>query len=382
MFRRLTYNFICLFLIFLGIKTQAQPVLSTDPEPTYIVEARTRNGGTGYEAVLFTPGNPSPGTPSTQLNPTGAPAWSYGNNHAFQFYYVAAIGISIWSIDFNRDGDFFDPEETTFSISTTLAGQTFSYINIFLQGNNVPARSATVNNFTINGVNFGSFVSAVSAPTTQLFEDLSGNFGDIEITGSVNFSGGVNTERPRFYIQLGSLVALPSQLIEFSAQKEGNSRLLKWVTENEVNTKDFIVERSLDGIVFQTIGTVKAKNVPGTNRYKFTDTEKITGNLFYRLKSVDIDARFQYSKLLRINASIASEPAKVYPNPARGSFSLTLPNAKPANVKMVNISGKVMWEKTITSQATSLDISMLTPGIYFVMIYQDGQTNNLRLLIQ
>ena len=291
MVRKIVFYLILAHIHSLVNQIQAQPVLSTDPEPTYLMEARARNGASGYEGVLFTPGNPSPGTAATQLNPTGAPAWTYGANHPFQFQYTAATGTAVWNIDFNRDGDFLDAEESATSVSPSLVNQSFMYINIWLQGNNMPALTITLNNFTINGVNFGSFTTSGSSPTAQLFEDASGNFTDILVTGSVVLSGGSGQERPRFYLRLGTLVLLPNQLTAFTIKNTDTERILEWTTENENLTKEFQVERSRDGRTFQVIATVPAKNLSGINYYQYRDKTMLSENTFYRLKTVDWDGR-------------------------------------------------------------------------------------------
>lgn len=375
------YFFISI-LLNLGANTWAQPVLSPDPDPTFLVEARARNGASGFEGVIFTPGDPSPGTVATQLNPVGAPAWTYGQNHPFEFRYIAATGTCIWNIDFNLDGDFLDAEESTTSVSPGLVDRGFEYVNIWMQGSTVPSLSVTVNNFTLNGVNFGNFSSTASAPTTQLFEETSGKFTNILATGTVNFSGGNGQERPRFWIRLGALVVLPNQLLEFTVKKEGNNRILEWLTENENATREFNIERSADGIDFQMIGTVKAKNIPGINQYTFTDREPMAGTAYYRLKTIDLDGRNTLSSLLRANESSRLTERQIYPNPSNGNFSITLPDASPAIIRIFNMSGKIIIEKTTKSQAISFNIGHTPPGIYFVTIFQQGQATTQRLLIQ
>jgi hypothetical protein len=375
------YFFISI-LLSLGVNTWAQPVLSPDPDPTFLVEARARNGASGYEGVIFTPGDPSPGTGATQLNPVGAPAWTYGQNHPFEFRYIAATGTCIWNIDFNRDGDFLDAEESATSVSPTLVDRGFEYVNIWMQGSTVPSLSVSVNNFTLNGVNFGNFSSTSSTPTTQLFEETSGKFTNILATGTVNFSGGNGQERPRFWIRLGALVVLPNQLIEFTVKKDGNNRILEWLTENENATREFNIERSADGIDFQTIGTVIAKNLPGINQYTFTDRGTSMGTAFYRLKTIDLDGRYTLSSLLKTNERSKLNALQIYPNPSKGSFSIILPNESPANIRILNLSGKTILERSTKSQSINFNLGQTPPGIYFVTIFQQGQATTERLLIQ
>ena len=172
------------------------------------ISARARNGESGFEGVLFTPGNPQP--TGLQLNPVGTPAWSYGEYAGFAFAYDSTIGSTTWSIDFNRDGDFLDLEESVTSFSPILAYRGFNQVSIFLQGSDSPLAGVSVLDFTLNGTNFGAFSSTNATATTQLFTYMGGGT-DILATGSLMFTAsGGSQERPRFWIQAGSSFAVPA----------------------------------------------------------------------------------------------------------------------------------------------------------------------------
>ncbi len=215
-------------MLALAIPALATPIESLEPAPaTYEIQARVRNGGTGFEAVLFTPGDPAPGTAATQLNPAGAPVWNaggnkYGDIHTFLLTYEAATGTATWRIDFNRDGDYLDAEESATSTSPSLTNKGFRYVNIWGQGKSVSQRAELLN-FTINGQNLGSFVSKDNKPFSKLYTDSSGLFADLNITAQFFFAGGTNQELPRIWVQLGApeelktaMVPLPGGALLFS----------------------------------------------------------------------------------------------------------------------------------------------------------------------
>ena len=184
---------------------QGQVFVSSDPDPSFFsIEARARYGNTGYEAVLFTPENPSP--VGLQLNPAGIPAWLYGAQYTFEFTYDQISGISTWKIDFNRDGDFDDAQESVSSISPTLVGKGFKYVNLYIQSNISTGTISYIglHNLTINGTNFGTLSSPSNGNALEhLYENSAGLFTEIVVTGTLMMTGSHSQERPRLWIRAG-----------------------------------------------------------------------------------------------------------------------------------------------------------------------------------
>lgn len=196
-------------------------IISGDPAPSFPggIRSVARWGGTGYEGVLFTPAHPSP--TGLQMIPTGTPAWTIGEFHNFEFNYVATTGTADWKIDFNRDGDFLDDQEFVTSVSPTLANKGFTYVNLFLDGTSgsgappapvTPGVGPTVQNFTLNGTNFGNYSNLTSTDFNSLFKYNGGSY-DITATGAVSFSGTSSNEGQRMWIQLASPTNLPTTAV-------------------------------------------------------------------------------------------------------------------------------------------------------------------------
>ncbi|MCC6360791.1 MAG: hypothetical protein IT450_18795 [Phycisphaerales bacterium] len=184
----------------------ADVVTVSGPGPaSYDVEARARWGNTGFEGILFTPGA------DPNMNPGGTPVWNPNLFYSFDLTYLPATNTATWSIDFNRDGDYLDSQE---SVTATWGsgGMTFNRLNLFMQGNSDAngSNNAEVQGFTVNGTNFGNFttVGQTGQLFSQLYADTSGSFGSITATGQMRLFGNsaFSSERPRVWVQLGNVV--------------------------------------------------------------------------------------------------------------------------------------------------------------------------------
>ncbi|HYK55273.1 MAG TPA: LamG domain-containing protein, partial [Flavisolibacter sp.] len=101
-----------------------------------------------------------------------------------------------------------------------------------------------------------------------------------------------------FIAQGSSLVVLPLKWDSFTAQSQGNNVLLKWRTSSELNTKNFVVQRSIDGRLWSDIGQVAAAGSSYTiKEYSYTDVHPVEGINFYRILQTDIDGRSSYSNI-------------------------------------------------------------------------------------
>ncbi|MCC5944557.1 MAG: PKD domain-containing protein [Bernardetiaceae bacterium] len=157
---------------------------------------------------------------------------------------------------------------------------------------------------------------------------------------------------------------LPVTWLSFEGQLKGEEVHLAWETAEEYNNSHFEVERSRDGHNFIKIGEVAGKN-QGYNRYAFVDSELRTGILYYRLRQVDIDNSFAFSRILTINNEAeATKLATVYPNPTNGKLQFKLPEAiNSYQVSLYNAQGQLIRRYALKDNG-QIDISDLPVGLY------------------
>ncbi|NIJ55027.1 glycoside hydrolase family 9 protein [Dyadobacter arcticus] len=168
--------------------------------------------------------------------------------------------------------------------------------------------------------------------------------------------------------------ALPVTLADFYVKPldDGKAQLF-WKTTSETNNDRFEIERSVDAVDFRLIGEVKGTNADSQiNHYTFTDPELSQTTAYYRLKQVDFDGKYAYSKIAAIYRS-DRKGFKIAPNPVTDYLDLTLPaEALPANVTLTNVSGQVVFQKR-SNASFRVPMNQLASGIYILSVSKAGE---------
>jgi hypothetical protein len=179
----------------------------------------------------------------------------------------------------------------------------------------------------------------------------------------------------------GSAAALPVKLDNFEASKDGSSIRLSWSTLEESNVARYEIQKSLDGVKFQTTGTVLAES---KRTYSYVDVQPAAANNFYRLKIVDMDGAVRISHIVsvksKVNASI-----EVYPNPVRDRVVVQHPKAMNGTIlQVVNLSGQVMKTLQLAANAvaTPLDMTGMNNGTYYIVFRSGTESFSLRITKQ
>lgn len=165
---------------------------------------------------------------------------------------------------------------------------------------------------------------------------------------------------------------LPVELIDFSGYEDIGINILKWSTESESNTDSFEIEKSNDGENFTSIGKVEAQGNSNTlQKYQFEDRLTSSGSNYYRLKIMDKNGQFEYSKTIEIFTQ-KELGISIFPNPNDGVFRLALNGdlkEDKAEVKVFNIVGELVLRDevdTITKFEKNYDFSDQPKGIYII----------------
>lgn len=165
--------------------------------------------------------------------------------------------------------------------------------------------------------------------------------------------------------------ALPLDLIGFSGYAYTGYNELKWSTASEKNTASFDIQRSVDGITYQTTGAVRAEG-SGSNNYRFQDDNFSSGLNMYRLRMVDRDGSYTYSKtIVKISGKTGKDKGISFsPNPAKDVLNLTISNKELLHTdgKIINSLGQIVYTFKINQESILCNINHLPAGIYFISV--------------
>lgn len=167
---------------------------------------------------------------------------------------------------------------------------------------------------------------------------------------------------------LAPVGVVPVRLVSFTGVRSSGINHLFWKTENEINTRQFILERSSDSRNFTGIATVAARGY-GNAEYGYNDMEKLTGKNYYRLKIMDINGRFIYSDIVMLSDN-KSDGINIYPNPVHDIATLQVADASLLNstASLLDANGRKLATVYISSNTVRMDMSKYAPGTYLLQL--------------
>ena len=163
---------------------------------------------------------------------------------------------------------------------------------------------------------------------------------------------------------------LPVTLVDFKVAPENNQANLSWSTVSEINAMAFDIEHSGDGKQWANLGSVAAKGESSALiSYNFIHHSPSVGNNLYRLKMIDADETFAYSKI--VNIKFEGTGMTIYPNPTSSKIKLSETGEKVDKVQLINLSGAMLLQ-AVPDSANEIDLSRIPQGSYVVRIYKAG----------
>lgn len=189
----------------------------------------------------------------------------------------------------------------------------------------------------------------------------------------------------RFRIVFAPMRPVPVTFTRVNAVTIEKDIEVTWNVDNEVNIRNYEVQRSIDGRAFETIATV----AEGSN-YRHLDVAPGTGRFYYRIKSNDISGEYKYSNI--VSSVIGTDPVviSVYPNPVKEDRQVNVKISNGAKgeytVKLINAAGQVILKKKVTFAGGNGEIKIdakghLTHGNYNLQVTDPGNTKTIHKIV-
>lgn len=271
------------------------------------------------------------------------------------------------SSDFNADSASSFTSTGTVEMNSTsridFSGAIMNFNNLLMNSNSSLNAGTTPNcggAIIAGSINMGS--------STSITGDMSITDNTPNSTGD-NYNGKFTNDVPNT-----CQTVLPIELLSFTGKYINSKKIVElyWITASETNNSHFVLEKSFDGINFMPFATINgAGNSSKKINYMTYDEAPLISVTFYRLKQIDYDGEYTYSKII----SVSSEQEKefnIYPNPANDYFIIEPTfQSKQIIYYLTNLfEQKVTPIMSTTNESGSyfLDCSELSSGVYSIHI--------------
>lgn len=187
---------------------------------------------------------------------------------------------------------------------------------------------------------------------------------------------------------------LPVKFTSISATQKQGSVVIQWKVEDELNVRQYEVERSENGSVFRRINNaVSSSALDGKATYSNTDMSPLATMGYYRIKAISNDGKVQYSAIVRTFASDISEikaTIRLYPNPtADRVVQVQFMNYITGNysIRITDMLGQMVYSASQQVTSTNFIKSIILPstvssGNYNVsVIGSDGQITTRQVVV-
>ncbi|MBB4079749.1 hypothetical protein GGR28_002374, partial [Lewinella aquimaris] len=208
---------------------------------------------------------------------------------------------------------------------------------------------------------------------------------DIIVSGSTSNSAG---QAFVFAVSRTTFAALPVELVAWRAEaNDAGQAHLSWRTASESDNERFDVQRSQDGTVFETIGSVTGHGTTVTPKsYTFIDESPGTGINYYRLRQVDYDGAVEFTETRSVFITESqTSSVKVFPNPlTAGVLTVRTVNHKlrGARLHLYGPAGRLVRSRKLRDRETKVPVSDLPSGMYVLTIGEGPHMKTRRILIQ
>ena len=207
---------------------------------------------------------------------------------------------------------------------------------------------------------------------TAVVEGAVSLLGTAAVEGRVLVTSGAINMASNVFTPCG--IALPVHLISFDVKlnTENKSVSLDWQTATETNSDHFMIEKSVDGLVYRDLVKIHAVGNSHTlTYYSFIAINPMIGISYYRLKMCDADGSFVISNPVSIDFNPINIEWKIFPNPVSDVVNIevmTELNSEGLIFELYGLDGKMVRSVQLINSFNTVSINNLPSGQYFYIL--------------
>jgi len=177
---------------------------------------------------------------------------------------------------------------------------------------------------------------------------------------------------------------LPVEWKTLSAKKTFENIVISWGTYSEKNNAYFEIEKSSNGVTWEVVGEVKGSGTTSSEtNYSILDEDVESGLVYYRIKQVDFDGKFDYSSIVFINVEHKDIIKGLYPNPNNGSFTFLFDQEGETNIVIRNAQGiETSFSMIEINSGIIISLEKIRLGFYTVFVQRNGKTYQTKFVVQ
>lgn len=289
-------------------------------------------------------------------------------------------------------GDYF--HSFTFSKCSASSGMTINAkiyngesddpANLMYQQDNIPVIDG-MGTATITFTGGSGTLAIVPGQQYSIIFDINGgafvfmNFNRITGTnnaypdGSMYQFGSFTTNSDlQFEVFTTTVNPVPVELTYFKGESTNEGTRLTWQTASEENNVGFEIQHSTDAKNWQVVDFVEGQGTTlEVQNYTFMHEVPVSGTNYYRLKQLDFDGEFEYSKIVTIEYQMIHKELRVFPNPVGSQFTLI---GGQGNATIYNALGQPVKRFIINNKQMTVNTSDLTSGQYLLQIRKNDES--------
>jgi len=172
-----------------------------------------------------------------------------------------------------------------------------------------------------------------------------------------------------------NITVLPVGLLRFYGNAYHTANLLTWTTVAEAGTRSFEIYRSTDAQHFEKIGEVAAGGTSNDLReYRFTDDKLHANSYFYRLKQIEMNGRYSFSRIILLSGNKTDQVVTVMPNPVVNKAVILFRQEAFVNEEftLLNCSGQMIDRLFFNGTSGQLDLTGRASGLYLLVNKRSG----------